>query len=44
MEAEEILDGIGAEEDVSFSRHHQDEAVQSLQGQITSSVYNHRTN
>lgn len=44
MEAEEILDGIGAEEDVSFSRHHQDESVQSLQGQTPSSVNNHRAN
>lgn len=31
MEAEEVLDGGGCVEDVTFSRHHQHEAVQRLQ-------------
>lgn len=30
VEAEEVLDGRGCVEDVSFSRHHQHEAVQRL--------------
>lgn len=35
MEAEVIPDGLRAEEDVSFSCHHQDEAVESLQTNAT---------
>lgn len=31
MKAEVIPDGLRAEEDVSFSCHHQNEAVQGLQ-------------
>lgn len=30
MEAEEVLDGGGCVEDITFSRHHQHEAVQRL--------------
>ena len=30
MEAQVVLDGVGAEEDDSLGRHHQDEAVQGL--------------
>ncbi len=30
MEAEEVLDGGGRVEDVTFSRHHQHKAVESL--------------
>lgn len=37
MEAEVIPDGLRAEEDVSFSCHHQDKAVQCLQRQTSPS-------
>lgn len=33
MEAKVVPDGVRAEEDVSLSCHHQDEAVQCLQRQ-----------
>lgn len=32
MEAQVVLNGVGAEEYDAFSRHHQDKAVDSLQG------------
>lgn len=35
MEAKVIPDGVRAEEDVSFSCHHQDEAIQCLQRQMS---------
>lgn len=40
MEAEVFLDGVRAEEDGSLSGDHQDEAVQGLQGDNTSFLYN----
>lgn len=44
MEAEVIPDGLRAEEDISFTRHHQDKPVQSLRRQtppssITAAFY-----
>lgn len=36
MEAQVIPDGLRAEEDVSFSCHHQDKAVECLQRQTPS--------